>query len=176
MTDYRRLYIPGASWFFTVNLENRQGNLLVEHIDILRAAFAYAKQRHPLRIDAVSVMPEHLHCIWTLPEGDADFSTRWNLLKGYFSRHLPGGESISQSRAGKRERGIWQRRFWEHCLRDQDDFNRHVDYIHWNPVKHGWVQRVRDWPHSSFHRYVQAGIYPPDWLGDGVEELDGDDR
>lgn len=175
MTDYRRLYIPGASWFFTVNLENQRGNLLVEHIDVLRDAFAYAKQRHPLRMDAVAVMPEHLHCIWTLPEADADFSTRWNLIKGYFSRHLPGGESISKSRTGKRERGIWQRRFWEHCLRDQEDFNRHVDYIHWNPVKHGWVQRVRDWPHSSFHRYVQAGIYPLDWLGGGVEGIDGDD-
>lgn len=121
------------------------------------------------------MLPEHLHCIWTLPDGDTDFSTRWNLIKGYFSRQIPAGENVSKSRTDKRERGIWQRRFWEHCLRDQDDFNRHIDYIHWNPVKHGWVQRVRDWPHSSFHRYVQAGIYPLDWLGDEVEEIDGDD-
>jgi putative transposase len=176
LTDYRRFYIPGASWFFTVNLEMRQGNrLLVENIEVLRNAFAYAKQRHPLRPDAVAIMPEHLHCIWTLPKDDADFSKRWNLIKGYFSRHLPGGEKVSKSRASKRERGIWQRRFWEHCLRDQDDFSRHIDYIHWNPVKHGWVERVQNWPHSSFHRYVQAGIYPLDWLGDGVEEIERDD-
>ncbi len=175
MTDYRRLYIPGASWFFTVNLENRRDHLPVEHIEVLRASFVYAKQRHPLRIDAVAVMPDHLHCILTLPDGDADFSMRWNLIKGYFSRHLPNGENISKSRMNKRERGIWQRRFWEHCLRDQDDFNRHVDYIHWNPVKHGWVKHVRDWPHSSFHSYVQAGVYSLDWPGVGVDDIEGAD-
>jgi len=174
MTDYRRLYIPGASWFFTVNLAQRHGNrLLVEYIDCLQASFAYVKRRHPFRIDAIAVMPEHLHCIWTLPDDDTDFSTRWNLIKGHFSRRMPKDDVVSPSRVRKRERGIWQRRLWEHCLRDQDDFNRHVDYIHWNSVKHGWVQRVQDWPHSSFHHYVRQGIYPLDWLGDGVDDMVG---
>ncbi len=116
-------------------------------------------------MDAVVVLHDHLHCIMTLPEGDADFSTRWNLIKGNFSRDVERRERISESRQGRRERGIWQRRFWEHMIRDQDDFNRHADYIHWNPVKHGWVSRASDWPHSSFHDYVRRGIYPSDWGG-----------
>ncbi len=164
MTEYRRAYIPGGSWFFTVNLAERKPNqLLVEKIDLLRNAFEYTKQRYPFRMDAVVILPDHLHCIWTLPQADADFSTRWKLLKGYFSRHIAKGESISTSRKSRRERGIWQRRFWEHLLRDQNDFNRHVDYIHWNPVKHGWAKSASDWPHSSFHRYVAQGIYPENW-------------
>ncbi len=164
MTDYRRVYIPGATWFFTVNLTERRGNrLLVEKIDLLRAAFSYVKERRPFHINAVVVMPDHLHCIWTLPTGDADFSTRWNLLKGHFSRAIDKGERVSKSRGKRRERGLWQRRFWAHLLRDQEDFNNHVDYIHWNPVKHGWVQRVSDWPHSSFHRYVEMGVYQINW-------------
>ncbi|PPD43522.1 MAG: transposase [Methylobacter sp.] len=164
MTDYRRAYVPGASWFFTVNVaERRHKPLLVEHIDQLRAAFRYVKQRHPYRMDAVVILPDHLHCIWTLPPDDADFSTRWNLLKGHFSRAIAKGEQVSASRSERRERGIWQRRFWEHLLRDQDDWNRHVDYIHWNPVKHGWVARVVDWPHSSFHKFAEQGVYQDNW-------------
>ena len=164
MTDYRRAYVPGASWFFTVNLADRHNNpLFVEHIEQLRAAFRYVKQRHPYRMDAVVILPDHIHCIWTLPPNDADFSTRWNLLKGHFSRAIAKGEPISPSRIQRRERGIWQRRFWEHLLRDQDDWNRHVDYIHWNPVKHGWVERVADWPYSSFHQLVEQGVYQQDW-------------
>lgn len=106
-----------------------------------------------------------------MPTGDADFSTRWRLLKGYFSRAINAGERRSQSRLKRRERGIWQRRFWEHLLRDQEDFNRHVDYIHWNPVKHGCVQRVADWRYSSFHRYVARGAYPADWASNGVSDV-----
>lgn len=173
MTEYRRAHVPGASWFFTVNLAQRKGNhLLVERIDSLRAAFEMVRVRYPFRMDAVVILPEHLHCIMTLPEGDADFSTRWNLIKSNFSRTVEKGERISPSRAKRGERGIWQRRFWEHLIRDQEDFNRHADYIHWNPVKHGWVRRVADWPHSSFHKYVQGGIYPLDWCG-GVDEVEG---
>ncbi len=164
MTDYRRLYIPGASWFFTVNLAQRKGNrLLIDNIDLLRKAFAYTKRRHPFKIDAVVVLPDHIHCIWTLPEGDSDFSTRWNILKGAFSKSLEKGERVSASRKSRRERGIWQRRFWEHGLRDQDDYSRHMDYIHWNPVKHQWVNSVKDWPYSSFQNYVKQGIYPENW-------------
>ncbi|MDD5181454.1 MAG: transposase [Gallionellaceae bacterium] len=173
MTEYRRTHAPGASWFFTVNLAQRKGNsLLVDHIDSLRTAFATVRIRHPFRMDAVVILPEHLHCIMTLPQGDADFSTRWNLIKGNFSRTLGKGERISASRTKRGERGIWQRRFWEHLLRDQEDFNHHADYIHWNPVKHGWVRRVADWPHSSFHEYVRRGIYTENW-GGGMNEVAG---
>ncbi len=164
MTDYRRFYIPGSTWFFTVNLAERWGNhLLVEQIDSLRAAFRYVKKRKPFRMEAVVVMPDHLHCIWTLPEGDADFSIRWSLLKSHFSRAIPDGERISESRLKRRERGIWQRRFWAHLLTSQEDFNAHCDYIHWNPVKHGYVERVADWPHSSFDRFVRLGVYSESW-------------
>jgi putative transposase len=172
MTEYRRAHAPGASWFFTVNLAERQGNrLLVERIEELRNAFRHVRKSHPYQIDAVVVLPDHLHTIWTLPPGDTDFSMRWNLLKGHFSRAIEKGERISASRALRRERGLWQRRFWEHLLRDQDDFNRHVDYIHWNPVKHGWAKQALDWPHSSFHAYVSRGLYPANWGCDGKFEI-----
>lgn len=174
MTEFRRAHIPGATWFFTVNLAERKGNrLLLDRIDDLRAAMRYVKHRHPFRLEAWVVLPEHLHCIWTLPPGDSDFSTRWNLLKGNFSRSVEKGERISCSRAKRRERGLWQRRFWEHLIRNQEDFNRHIDYIHWNPVKHGWVNRVSDWPHSSFHAYVARGLYPITWGHDGCFEIPG---
>ncbi len=164
MTQYRRIYVLGASWFFTVNLAGRHNNhLLVEKVDLLREAFLYVKKRQVFDINAVVIMPDHLHCIWTLPEGDVDYSGRWNLLKGFFSRGIAKGESISQSQIKRRERGLWQRRFWAHMLTDQADFNTHFDYIHWNPVKHAWVESVKDWPYSSFHRYVENGIYPVDW-------------
>jgi putative transposase len=173
MTDYRRFYLPGSTWFFTVNLENRLDNhLLVEQIDLLRLAFQYVKQRHPFQIQAVVIMPEHLHCLWTLPPDDDDNAIRWNLLKGHFSRALPVvNETISASRAKRRERGIWQRRFWARFMTSQDDFNTHVDYIHWNPVKHGWVSQVSDWPHSSFHRFVKLGVYPDNWRHSGEFDI-----
>jgi putative transposase len=107
-----------------------------------------------------------------LPPGDTDFSTRWGLIKGNFSRSIEKGERISHSRAKRGERGLWQRRFWEHLIRDEDDFRRHSDYIHWNPVKHGWAKNVVDWPHSSFHAYVKRGVYEADWGGMAVPDLD----
>ena len=146
MTRYRRNLVPGGSFFFTVNLAERRLRLLTERIDLLRAAFRATRARHPFTVDAVVVLPDHLHAIWTLPEGDADFALRWRLIKSSFSHGLPQGERISQSRAGKGERGIWQRRYWEHTLRDNGDFARHADYIHFNPVKHGLAARVKDWP------------------------------
>lgn len=164
MTEYRRYRIPGATWFFTVNLAERQGNrLLIDHVEVLRAAFVTVRERHPFQIDAIAVLPDHLHCILTLPAGDADFSTRWGLIKGNFSRRIEPGERLSESRRKRGERGLWQRRFWEHCLRDDRDYQRHVDYIHWNPVKHGLARSVKDWPYSSFHDYVRQGSYPADW-------------
>ncbi|MFZ0424561.1 MAG: transposase [Xanthobacteraceae bacterium] len=166
MTNYRRNFLSGGSFFFTVNLAERRLRLLTDHIDLLRQAFRDVRRRHPFDIEAIVVLPDHLHAVWTLAEGDADFALRWRLIKTIFSRGLPASERISASRAGKAERGIWQRRYWEHTLRDEGDFARHVDYIHFNPVKHGHVTRVKDWPYSSFHRMVKLGIYPDDWTGD----------
>src|SRR5208283_3355822 len=130
MTNYRRNFLSGGSFFFTVNLAERRLSLLTEHIDVLRTAFRYARQRHPFTIEAIVVLPDHLHTVWTLPDDDADFALRWRLIKSAFSRRLRDGERISESRTDKAERGIWQRRYWEHTLRDERDFERHVDYIH----------------------------------------------
>jgi putative transposase len=140
-------------------------------IEVLRATFRRVRTRHPFRLEAVVVLPDHLHCVWTLPPGDTDYSTRWNLIKGCFSRAIEKGERVSHCRTKRGERGLWQRRFWEHLIRDQDDFNRHVDYVHWNPVKHGWVRRVADWPHSSFHAFRRRGIYPEDWGAENVPNI-----
>jgi putative transposase len=170
MTNYRRNFLSGGSFFSTVNLAERRLRLLTAHIDLLRQAFRNVRRRHPFDIEAIVVLPDHLHAVWTLPEDDADFALRWRLIKTIFSRGLPAGERISASRAGKAERGIWQRRYWEHTLRDEKDFARHVDYIHFNPVKHGHVKRVKDWPYSSFHRMVKLGIYPLDWAGDATDD------
>jgi putative transposase len=163
MTNYRRNFFPGGSFFFTVNLADRRLRLLTDHVDLLRQAFRYVREGHPFEIDAIVVLPDHLHAVWTLPKNDSDFAMRWRLIKAAFSRALPIGERVSESRRGKGERGIWQRRYWEHTLRDEKDFERHVDYIHFNPVKHGYVKRVSDWPHSSFNRMVKLASIP--WTG-----------
>jgi len=172
MPHYTRAYVPGGTFFFTVALLERRRRLLTEHIDGLRTVFAAARQRRPFTIDAIVILPDHLHCIWTLPQGDSDFSTRWHDIKARFSARIPQGERLSARRVRKGERGIWQRRFWEHAIRSEDDFARHFDYIHYNPVKHGRVVRVADWPHSSFHRWVKEGVYPLDWAASPhVQEL-----
>jgi putative transposase len=173
MTAYRRRLVAGATWFFTVNLANRRLALLADHIDTLRAAFRETRRRHPFAIEAIVVLPDHLHAIWTLPEGDSDFAMRWSLIKACFSRALPQGEPVSRSRERRRERGLWQRRYWEHTIRDEDDLARHIDYIHFNPVKHRYVENVADWPYSSFHRAVRQGVYPADWAID-ASDTDGD--
>ncbi len=160
---YRRAKVPGATYFFTVNLAERQRTLLVDHVDLLRAVFQHVKTVHPFHIDAMVILPDHLHALWTLPEGDADYPVRWALIKAGFSRRIPKGERQNESRLAKGERGIWQRRYWEHLIRDDSDYARHVDYIHYNPVKHGYVRYAKDWPYSSFHRYVRSRILPADW-------------
>jgi len=155
-----------------VNCAERQGNhLLVKNIDLLRQVFRKVKNNHPFKIDAIVVLPDHLHCIWSLPPGDADYKTRWALIKAGFSRGIPPGERCSRSRVKRGERGIWQRRYWEHLIRDDRDYQQHIDYIHWNPVKHKRVNRVRDWPHSNFHMYVRRGIIELDWAGEPDESL-----
>jgi putative transposase len=175
MPNYRRAFVPGGTWFFTVNLLERRGNdLLVREIDLLRQTVRWVRNKYPFHIDAWVVLPEHLHCVMTLPPGDSDFSLRWRLIKSGFSRALPKTERRSMVRRAAGERGIWQRHYWEHLIRDEADYRRHVDYVHMNPLKHGHVKRVRDWPYSTFHRYVTAGMYPVDWYGDVEEEVEGD--
>ncbi|MDO5624816.1 MAG: transposase [Pseudomonadota bacterium] len=168
MRRYIRSHLSGATYFFTVTLAERQGNdTLTRHIDALRTAVAQVKARHPFSIDAMVVLPDHLHCLWTLPPQDGDYSLRWRQIKSKFSAAIPKAEFISPSRQAKGERGIWQRRYWEHQIRDEEDFARHVDYIHYNPVKHGWAKTPGAWPYSSFHRYVREGRLPADWAAGG---------
>ena len=169
MTNYRRNFLPGGTYFFTAVLANRHSRLLVDKIEALRGALQHTQREMPFKVIAMVVLLDHLHCVWRLPQGDADYPTRWKLFKTAFSRCIPKGERRSVSRISKGERGIWQRRYWEHTLFDGDDVNRHIDYIHFNPVKHGYVDRVVDWPYSTFHRYVELNRYPADWAGGGVE-------
>jgi putative transposase len=166
MPQYIRAFVPGGTFFFTVTLLEHRRKLLTEHIDNLRASFMAARQRRPFTVEAIVILPDHLHCIWRLPSGDADFSTRWHDIKARFAAKIPGGERLSVRRLKKGERGIWQRRFWEHVIRDERDYESHVDYIHFNPVKHGQVTKVADWPYSSFHRYVRCGVYNLEWAAD----------
>ena len=169
MPNYRRACTLGASWFFTVNLLQRRNNeLLVRNIDMLRACVARERARRPFVVNAWVVLPEHMHWIWTLPDGDADFATRWRRIKTDFSRAHPGLERVSIDRQRRGERAIWQRRYWEHCIRDETDYRHHVDYIHYNPVKHGWVRRAADWPHSSFRHFVARGVYDEGWADEGA--------
>jgi putative transposase len=169
MSNYTRAFAPGGTFFFTVNLADRSKSLLTGHIDQLRASLQLVRERHPFNIDAIVILPEHLHTVWTLPPGDTDYPTRWALIKAGFSRALPKVERIASSRAARGERGIWQRRYWEHQIRDENDYARHVDYIHYNPVKHGHAKTPIAWPHSSLHRYVRDGILPADWGADYTE-------
>ena len=171
MPNYIRAFVPGGTFFFTVTLLERNRRLLVDHVDLLRTTVENARRRRPFTINAIVILPDHLHCVWTLPEGDADFSARWHDIKARFSAGIPKEELLSQRRLAKRERGIWQRRFWEHTIRDELDLERHIDYIHYNPVKHGHASLVSDWPYSSFHRFVRAGIYPADWGGSDEARL-----
>ena len=163
MPNYRRCTPAGGTWFFTVVIAERRERLLTAHINALRDSWTWVKKRHPFTTNAVVVLPDHLHAIWTLPAGDSDFAMRWKLIKEGFSRRLPHGEPRNASRRRRSERGIWQRRYWEHVIRDHGDMASHVDYVHFNPVKHGYASRVAEWPHSSFHRFVRHGLLPADW-------------
>ena len=164
MRTYKRIRVEGGCYFFTVVLAQRNGNnLLIEHVDALRKAFKHVQNNHPFIMDAVVIMPDHLHCIWQLPEGDFNFSTRWRLIKAHFSGSIKKGEIVNNSRQRKGERGIWQRRYWEHLIRDDIDYVNHVEYIHYNPVKHGYVDYVLDWKYSSFHHWVDKKLYPSNW-------------
>ncbi|NJN87747.1 MAG: transposase [Leptolyngbyaceae cyanobacterium SL_7_1] len=164
--QYRRAKTPGATYFFTLVTYQRQQILhQPEAIALLRQAFHQVKQTHSFDIEAIVVLPDHLHCIWTLPLEGANFPMRWRLIKTQFSRCCPDfcKQLRSPSHLRKGEQAVWQRRFWEHQIRDEIDFARHVDYIHYNPVHHQLVEAPKDWAYSSFHRYVANGIYAEDW-------------
>jgi len=164
MVKYRRNWLPGATYFFTLALADRRSTALVDHIAALRLAFRIARQERPFAVDAIVILPDHLHAIFTMPEDDADFAGRWRRIKGHFSSNLLNG-GVNIKRHANGDLALWQRRYWEHTIRDEADFARHVDYIHYNPIKHRLVSRARDWPHSSFHLFVRQGILPEDWAG-----------
>jgi putative transposase len=168
MPNYRRLFIPGGTFFFTVVTHQRRRFLTDELArDCLHKAIDTVRVDRPFTVNAVVLLPDHLHTIWTLPEGDSNYPARWKRIKAEFTQlYLKSGGKDgfrSASRRKRKERGIWQRRYWEHTIRDEDDLERHFDYIHYNPVKHGLVTRPIDWQWSSFHRCVREGIYPAHW-------------
>jgi putative transposase len=159
MVRYRRNFVPGGTYFFTVTLADRTASLLTERIDALGAAFRQCRTPHPFETIAIVVLPEHLHCIWTLPDGDAEYAIRWSLIKRAFTRRQ---YHQGPTPAG-RKRAVWQLRYWEHTIREETDLQQHIDYVHHNPVKHGYVSRPADWSHSSFHRFVRNQWLPGDW-------------
>jgi putative transposase len=163
MPRYVRDRTAGGTYFFTVALQDRSLDLLTRHIGTLRSAYAATAAAHPWTTIAVCVLPNHLHAIWRLPEGDADHALRWRLLKARFSSAIDAPYAANASQTARRERGIWQRRYWEHRIRDDADLEAHVHYVHYNPVKHGLVRQVADWPHSSFQRWLRAGRLPASW-------------
>ena len=165
MPNYRRDRTPGGTWFFTACLRDRTSALLVEEIELLRDAVRQTKSKMPFDSVAWVVMPDHLHAIWTLPEGDNDYPNRWKSIKGRFSRRLPDREGWRRRAVRPREKGIWQNRYWEHRIRGIEDLRTHLRYCYLNPVKHGLVPRAESWPYSSLHRDLQAGrISPGDLL------------
>ena len=176
MPDYRRNRVPGGTYFFTANVLDRKDGLLVTHIGALRNAVHGVRARAPFHVDAWVVLPDHMHCIWTLPAGDSDYSGRWQALKKAFTKSIPAGEQRSAVRVRRGERGVWQRRFWEHTIRDDRDYANHMDYVHFNPVKHALAAHPTDWPFSSFRRCVALGVYPADWCQGGREPLETGER
>jgi putative transposase len=162
MPRYIRARAPGGTFFFTVALQDRSSRMLVGCVEQLRHAYAEVQRRHPFETVAICILPDHIHAIWRLPEGDGDYALRWQQIKRGFSSAVPRVTALGSRRA-KREAGHWQRRYWEHQVRDEEDLARHVDYIHFNPVKHGHVATVSDWPYSSFRRWVRDGRLPAQW-------------
>jgi putative transposase len=173
--QYRRSFLPGGAFFFTVvTAERRPLFTEQKNVATLRAAFRTVQSQRPFTLEAAVVLPDHLHCVWTLPPGDADFSTRWRLVKTWFTKHCDSTlrAEAANARIARGESGLWQQRYWEHLLRDETDYRHHIEYIHFNPVKHGYAKAPIDWPYSSFRRYVQTGMYPKNWGGD-VREIVG---
>jgi putative transposase len=171
MVNYRRARVEGACYFLTLALQDRSQDWLVRYSGELRESLRQTIRERPFRLPAAVVLPEHLHLLMALPDGDADFSSRVRRIKSLFVARLKG-VGVPLMFNGKGEADVWQRRFWEHLIRDESDFAAHVDYIHANPLKHALVERVQDWPLSSFHRYVQHGVLPIDWDGCGSSPID----
>jgi putative transposase len=166
--DYRRVWHAGGTYFFTINLLKRRDNdLLIRHIDILRRVVKNVKKNHPFIIHGWVVLPDHFHCVIELPTNDVDFATRLRLIKAGFSKAIPKTEYRSDVRIKRGERGIWQRRYWEHLIKNEADYQAHMDYVHINPLKHCLVKQVCDWPYSTFHRWVKLGVYSANWAGAG---------
>ncbi len=168
MSNYRRAHIPGGTFFFTIKTENNAPIFAEQHnVILLGQIIRETKERWPFEVNAMVLLPDHLHAIWSLPPGDDDYPARWGWFKKEFTkRYLSQGgneQHTSPSRKRYRRRGVWQRRYWEHTIEDEEDFEAHFDYVHWNPVKHKYVSCPRDWPHSSFHRWVVAGVYDIHW-------------
>ena len=175
MPEYRRIKTAGGTYFFTLVTHLRRPILTNEIVRLaLRQGIQRARQTLPFQIDAWVLLPDHLHAIWTLPPEDDNYAARWAIIKRQVStlcgKQFNELEELSNSKRKRQESGIWQRRYWEHQIRDELDFKRHMDYLHWNPVKHGHVLNAADWPFSSFHRLVTQEIYPPDWGGTAIEE------
>lgn len=164
--QYRREYIAGGVYFLTINLLDRNSQLLLQNIQHLKWSIKETQKTHPFELNAIVVLPEHFHMIITLPEKDSNFSIRIRKIKSLFSRQVSKNDVINNSRYKKRERGIWQRRFWEHLIRDDDDFEHHVNYIHYNPVKHGYVSKPVEWKYSSIHKFIKKGIITKGWACD----------
>ena len=169
MVLYRRVFQKGGIYFFTVTLRNRKSELLTKHVELLRQSFFETYTKHPFKIISIVIMPDHIHCIWELPENDAEYSKRWLLIKSKFSRKLHNKcQKIKANRGG--EYNIWARRFWEHLIRDEYDLEKHINYIHYNPVKHGFVDKPSSWKWSSIHRYIKEGLLPESWGSGGFTE------
>ncbi len=181
--QYRRTFVPGGTYFFTVVTALRRRLFCDEGtVDLVRQAFRHVNAQRPFTVNAMVVLPDHLHCIWTLPTADEDYPTRWRLIKTWVTKRYPCGRpqavgrvsrtGVTRPTTSRRQKPVvWQARYWEHLIRNEEDYRQHVEYIHYNPVKHGHVPRPWDWPHSSFRQYVQEGLYPREW-GDTALLLD----
>jgi putative transposase len=173
MVQYRRSRVAGGSYFFTVNLRDRRSALLVEYVNELRQIVADVKSQYPFVTDAMVVLPDHLHAVWTLPPGDANYAARLRLVKARFTRQIVR-RGVDLSRDDRGEYDLWQKRYWEHTIRDDRDFEAHVNYVHINPVKHGYAKRAVEWPHSTIHRYVKEGRLPASWATDTCDGTFGE--
>ncbi len=165
MVLYRRNFVPGGTYFFTVTLADRRAITLVDHVENLRTAYQSVVSARSIDTIAICVLPDHLHAVWTMPDGDANFSSAWVLIKARFSRAVAKVDPRIV-RVRNDQFNLWQSRFWEHTIRDDRDLEAHVNYIHFNPAKHGYCTSAAEWPHSSFHRYVREGLLTSDWAVD----------
>jgi putative transposase len=171
MVQYRRNHDINGLYFFTITLKNRNSTLLTDHIDLLRKSFQRVQTENIYQTKAIVILPDHIHAIWKMPDGEKNYSLRWRKIKSYFTHSVVrSGLPISKNSRG--DFNIWQRRFWEHTICNENDYENHINYIHYNPVKHGLVENVKDWPYSSFHRYVKKGILNLDWGSEYYEFLE----